>query len=157
MNAPLSRDGRGVDALERRVEFSPAYDKRSDEPGKNYGIGAVVLRMYVIGPDGAVQFVAHTDWHLPHVDAHLRRNFPQHPRGEVMAADLGYHSKVPQYDGQEVMKECCDLLGCACYYDGSGLNAEPILDVLLREGSDGVWRELERYYAETFAPTGEAK
>jgi hypothetical protein len=37
-----------------------------------------------------------------------------------------------------------------CYYDGSGLNAERIFGVMLREGSDGVWKALEEYYEEIF-------
>jgi hypothetical protein len=47
--------------------------------------------------------------------------------------------------------EPCELLGGGpCYYDGSTLNAEPVFEVLLREGSAGVWRELREYYMRTF-------
>jgi hypothetical protein len=45
----------------------------------------------------------------------------------------------------------CELLdGGPCYYDGSTLNAEPVFEVLLREGSAGVWRELREFYLQTF-------
>ena len=151
MNTPNNGGAAKVDVLERRVEFSPAFDKRNPNPAKNYGIHGVDLRMYVVGPRGAVQFVLYTDWHLPHVDEELRA------KGARLAptpADLGYHSPIPTYEGQEdYSRDDCHLLGGRCYYDGSGLNAERIYDVLLREGSDGVWRELEAYYDEALPST----
>jgi len=51
---------------------------------------------------------------------------------------------------------CPYLDGKPCYYDGSGLNAERIFDILVKEGSAGVWRELEVYYRETFERSGVA-
>jgi len=54
-------------------------------------------------------------------------------------------TKVPEKD-----LPICEYLGCPCYYDGSGLNAERIYHVMLEKGSDGVWEELEKYYIETF-------
>lgn len=45
---------------------------------------------------------------------------------------------------------CPWLDGKPCYYDGSTLNAEPVFEVLLKEGSAGVWRELREYYDRTF-------
>ena len=44
----------------------------------------------------------------------------------------------------------CPYVDGPCYYDGSGLQAERIFEVLVSEGSDGVWRELRAYYDETF-------
>jgi hypothetical protein len=134
-----------IDVLRREVSMTPAFDKRSADPSKNYGVHGVDLRMYVIGARGAVQFVLYTNWMLPNVDATPRARWLDKP----MPADLGYHSPIPTYEGQEDWgRDDCHLLGCRCYYDGSGLNAERIYDVLLREGSDGVWRELESFYDE---------
>ena len=151
--ATLSSGARAVDVLRREVSMTPAFDKRDPNPSKNYGIHGVDLRMYVIGARGAVQFVLYTDWHLPHVDEELRA------KGSLIGptpADLGYHSPIPTYEGQEnYAHDDCHLLGCRCYYDGSGLNAERIFDVLRSEGSDGVWRELEAYYDEAL-PSVEA-
>jgi hypothetical protein len=80
------------------------------------------------------------------VDLRIRRPMP---------ADLGYHSWMPRYEGQSAM-DCHLSPNGICYYDGSGLNAEPIFSVLLREGSDGVWRELEKYYASVFEVSEDA-
>ena len=68
-----------------------------------------------------------------------------------MPADLGYHSYEPRYEWQDPITDSCEYLnGKPCYYDGSGLNAERIYEVLLERGSDGVWQELESFYNEVF-------
>lgn len=139
-----------ADVLVREVRFRPAYDKRNPNPSKNYGIHGVDLRMHVKGKRGAVQFVLYTNWQLPHVEAEFDKR-PQRERflDRPMPADLGYHSPIPVYEGHEDYgRDDCELIGCRCYYDGSGLNAERIYEVLRREGDEGVWRELEAYYDE---------
>jgi hypothetical protein len=144
--------------MEKIVTFSPAWDKRNPIPNKNYGIHGVDLRMVLKGDKGAVQFLLYTNWMLPHVEEELDTKLLVESRqGKLnkysfstihpMSADLGYHSPISQYEGQSIMSESCNCLdGKPCYYDGSGLDAERIYDVLLKEGSDGVWRELEDYY-----------
>lgn len=139
---------------EQRIEFSPAFDKRDSDPKKNYGIHGVTLTFYLIGEEGAVQFVVYTNWHLPHVekefDAKPMESYDPCLLYKPMAADLGYHSKRPIYDGQEPMTDECHLLGGKCYYDGSSLNADPVFDRLRSEGSVGVWSALEEFYADIF-------
>lgn len=44
----------------------------------------------------------------------------------------------------------CEYLGVPCYYDGSGLRAEVVYEVLCTEGSDGVWKYLEKEYIKRF-------
>ena len=134
-------------AFEQIVEFLPAFDKRSDDPKKNYGIHGVELRMVLKGDAGAVQFLLYTNWQLPHVSEELKGNtlFDR-----PLPADLGYHSKTPMYEGQECRNDCQYLDGHDCYYDGSSLDADRIFKVLCAEGSDGVWRALEAYYNDVF-------
>lgn len=144
--------------FKRIVEFGPAWDRRDPTPSKNYGIHGVELRMYLKGPKGAIQFVLYTNWHLPEVQEELDRKFLARPDSvglrvrAPMPADLGYHSPVPLWEGQEPMSRECHVLGpgVTCYYDGSSLNAERIYEVLLREGSEGVWKELEEEYHSRF-------
>lgn len=148
--------------MEKIITFSPAFDKRNSEPNKNYGIHGVDLRMILKGDNGAVQFILYTSWQLPHVAKELENKILReavtgkfneyslsifHP----LPADLGYHSPTPQYEGQSIASESCEYCGGKpCYYDGSGLNAERVYKVLLEEGSEGVWRELEDYYNNIF-------
>lgn len=145
------------DDLKREIVFTPAFDKRSDDPHKNYGIHGVTMTWYVRGPKGAVQFVVYTSWHLPHVTAEMERKaaagvsaYQGSLLWKPMAADLGYHSPVPMYEGQTILTGDCEILGGPCYYDGSSLNADRVFEVLLREGGDKVWEQLEDYYEETF-------
>lgn len=212
-------------ALEHIVEFTPAFDRRSDDPSENYGIHCVEARFIVKGPEGAVQFLLFTNWMLPHVqkelDARLlekaKSNVPRIKRIKTwgdnvedaknaaadlysilrdgpdsgldeidlhimhpMPADIGYHSPKPMYEDQEPMGSkkavytpreptednpmtqniefvdtgtftpCPYLDGRPCYYDGSTLNAERYYEILLREGSEGLWKALDAYYRETF-------
>jgi hypothetical protein len=141
--------------FERIVRMSPAFDKRHSDPSKNYGIHGVELRMVLKGPKGATQFVLYTNWQLPHVTQETLDKAGKRDRISLEAlflpnpADLGYHWKSPRYEGQGPIQQSCEYCdGKPCYYDGSGLNAERIYDILLREGSDGVWRELEKFYRE---------
>lgn len=138
-------------ALERIVKFYPAYDKRHEDPAKNYGIHGVELRMLVKGDRGAVQFVLYTNWMLPHVTKELTNKSQDTGLFKPLPADLGYHSLTPIYKGQKSSGKCEYLDGKKCYYDGSGLNAERIYTTLLSHGSDGVWKALEEYYSEVFA------
>lgn len=149
--------------MEKIVKFYPAFDKRNPDPNKNYGIHGVDLKMVLKGDKGAVQFVLFTNWQLPHVIQEFDKKVLQDAaKGKLddisircwyhpMPADLGYHSYTPLYEGQDICTESCEYLdGKPCYYDGSGLNAERIYEVLLREGSDGVWGKLEDFYKELF-------
>ena len=131
--------------MERITEIEPAWDKRSADPNKNYGISAVTLRFVLKGELGAVQFVIFTGWYLPEIrdEKGLSLTSIRTP----MAYDLGYHSPKPMYDGQQKMTEKCPCLnGKPCYYDGSTLNAEPVLDIMVRQGGEAMWKELENAY-----------
>ena len=177
---------------QRIVEFEPAFDKTDPDPDKNYGVGAAKIRFVLKGPEGAVQFLVHTGWYLPHLWRGLLQAetkwAKEHPTYGPLSIgpegwDLGYHSPRPMYDGQTPMgavevsfkdgayedllgngdmvkmptsretgtfDPCQYLDGAPCYYDGSGLNAKPVMELLLREGSDAVWARLEEYYDDTF-------
>jgi len=141
--------------MEREIFFEAAYDSRDTHKGG--GIHGVDIRFILKGEKGVTQFVLYTNWFLPHVQADLNARYHEPGRWphEVSPADLGYHSRTPLHDYQkEPSQEHCQYLDGPCYYDGSALNAVPVFERLLREGSDGVWAELEDYYKATF---GEAE
>jgi len=135
--------------IEKKIEFDPAFDKRDPNPMKNYGIHGVNIRfLYGDKEVGYVQFVIYTNWMLKS----CRKKWDEYVQALhllPMPADLGYHSKVPMYEGQDPMSKC-DLLG-TCYYDGSTLNAEPVFEVLVEQGLEALWKKLEEYYNETFS------
>lgn len=151
------------------IKFKAAYDKRSDDPTKDYGIHGCECHFYLTGEKGVIQFKFHTQWLLPHVqkeqDARtlnkiMRREqysecaleWNHHPR----AYDLGYHSPVPMYEDQTKM-EYCDFFDNGCYYDGSATASDRILQILISEGSDAVWREMKKYYFNVFEKSKDKK
>lgn len=142
--------------LQRTIEFAPAFDRRNPDPSKNYGIHGMEMRFLLKGPAGVVQFVLYTGWHLRRVQEELDRK-PVDPRFPHLLchptpADLGYHSPTPKYDGQTSIQESCPYLdGRPCYYDGSGLNAEPVYWGFVEHGEEWLWAEMERYYAGCFS------
>lgn len=143
------------DQLQHITEITPAFDRRDPDPQKDYGIHGCDLKMLVKGSKGTVQFVIYTNWYLPHVTEELF-NQPIQDLLDIkcrflpLPADLGYHSPVPQYKDQHCMGPCKYLDGKKCYYDGSGLDAYRIYNILVEKGSDEVWKELELYYHQTF-------
>lgn len=158
--------------FERIVEFEPAYDGRpasrggrkewrtktmlpddgTDKP--NYGVEAVRIRFLLRGKRGVVQFLISTNWYPPHVQEEQKYAWHRDSLREVEPEgwDVGYHSLTPMYEGQERGSESCEYLdGKPCYYDGSSLRADEwVRDILLKEGSDGVWRAMEDEYEALF-------
>lgn len=135
----------------RRIDFLSAFDKRSDNPSKNYGIGAVRMVFLLIGEKGAVQWMIGTGWYTASAVTHLA-GFP--PSGfdkpRPSGWDLGYHAKAPKYEGQSPMGHCHVLAEGDCFYDGSSLNAELPIEGFLAGGLDYLWPKLEALYRSTF-------
>lgn len=91
---------------------------------------------FLEGTEGVVQFmILFSEW----------RDVP-------LPADVGYHARTPQYDGQSPMGGCKELGGDTCYYDGSGLLARDLYDKFLAGGQDPeiIWSELKSFYNDTF-------
>lgn len=144
--------------LERCIAFEVGYDHRAFPPeacgGGGHGQHGMTMRWMLIGPRGAVQWVCSMPNWVPgnvvygSVNAESFSLVPAHIE-DGHATDLGYHSPVPQYAGQDT-RECHILPEGSCYYDGSGLNAEPVLEAFLAHGPQAVWATLASYYGELF-------
>lgn len=131
----------------RTISFRPAFDKRNTNAGKNYGIGSVELK-FILKDDKkqAMQFMMISGWNLQHIRREREGNVPTsvYP----LAADIGYHSPV-MVEHVTPMDDC-SITGGKCWYDGSTLGAEPIMERFLAEGEDAVWEELENHHASRF-------
>jgi hypothetical protein len=142
--------------FERIVEFYPAHD--DFDPIKRTGSRSFMRIKFILkGPNGAVQFMVGTVWGLQRSDASTARLLASNAveATRPTGCDVGYHSPVPQYEGQTSME--CDLLpGGLCYYDGSGCRADEWVPGFIAGGSDWVWQKLEQEYADLFASAGEA-
>jgi len=142
--------------FERIIKIRPAYDKRDPDPRKDYGIHGCDLVMVLKGDAGAVSFILFTKWYLPHVTnelAHRSTNSPENIKClfTPLPAGLDYHSPYPMYENQSLSTNECEYLdGKPCYCDGSFLAADEVFEILLREGSDGVWAYLKNCYIRQF-------
>ena len=147
--------------FEKIVEFEPAYDKRHPNPKKNYGIGSIRIRFVLKKGNKAVQFLFGTKWYLPEtIEEYLRiGNKGKTPpidliKGvQVHGWDVGYHSPKPMFKGQKAITKKCAYTSGKCYCGGSGLYAEKNQEILIREGSNGVWKFLEKEWKERFNNT----
>lgn len=131
--------------FERELVIKPGYDRRAEGNGQH----CVDMIWYLKGEKGIIQFVLYTGWYAsiipqPGTDWTLM-HVKQEDWMKVLPADLGYHSPVPMYDDQGTM-DCTLLPGGKCYYDGSGLNANRIFSILVHQGGEAVWLELEEEY-----------
>lgn len=140
------------DGFEVWMEASPSFYLIRPEPARNFGVGTVRMTFYVRGEKGAIQWMIGTEWGIEPTRAHLakfgwsKHDDPRKPTGW----DLGYHSPVPHYDGQSKMDGHCDVIGSGCYYDGSGLNADLLIEGFLAGGTEWLWPKLIEVYRTYF-------
>lgn len=139
-----------VGDFERLIMFKPGFDWRTDDNHRNYGIGSIRLWFALIGEKGAVQWQIGTDWFPESARHHLAHfSHAREAKHKPEGWDLGYHSKAPKFESHQA-RECDMLPEGECYYDGSGLNADLLIEGFLNGGDDWVWNRLEAYYEHVF-------
>lgn len=148
-----------VGNMERRIRFDVGYNHMEfpqDCGGGGHGVHGMTLCFLLIGPHGAVQWKVNLpNWFPGNVNiidtVQSVGPFSAVPAdsriGDGLPTDLGHHWPKEQYEGEQRFD--CDLLPEGyCYYDGSGLNAGPVLRAFLDYGPMAVWAALGRYYHE---------
>ncbi len=146
--------------FEKITVINPAFDKRNPDPNKNYGIHSVQIFMVLKGKKGATYFTFSTGMLLPETiteyikDGRAKYELTDYGHyflNKPMGYDVGYHSPTPQFENQGITKEKCEWLdNKPCYCDGSASRADEWLDILLRKGSEEIWKMLETEYQERF-------
>ena len=125
--------------MDKNIEFFPA-DKYN----------GVEMSMNLKGEHGCVHFRLGTGWFLSEEkERHCYKdcNYLLEP----FAHELGYHSYKAISSNIEIRYDGCELLnGKPCYYFGTTYGASHIFDILVKEGSEKAWEELEKYYKNTF-------
>lgn len=150
----------GFRKFERIVRFEMPFDKRSNIPGKDYGIGAMRIWFILKGSKGAVQVLIGTQFFLPATVNEYnrdRRNLLKTYDGKDQKPfecwDVGFHSiSRPSYL-EKSDKMSCEINDCGyCYYDGSSLRGrdDKIAQLFMEKGTDGIFDYLEKNYKETF-------
>jgi len=141
------------ETFERWVHFEPSRNWIRDTPSRNYGITTASITFFVRGPKGVVQWKIGTEWGIKSVRDHLAKFSVRNIEEMRMPSgwDLGYHSYRPMYEGQEPLTESCPILnGDRCYYNGSSLNADYLIEGFLAGGTDWLWPKLEEVYRAQF-------
>lgn len=135
------------------IKFECKFDSKGCIPDKggSHGKHGLSIAFIAKGDEGAVQFVLYTGWMPQNVTATNIgfRDLDYGSDGSLypMPADLGYHSKKQQYEGQSTVDDNCAYCdGEPCYYDGSGLNASDAMYALCNGGDEGLWEFLDAYY-----------
>jgi hypothetical protein len=131
------------------------FDRRNDDPKKNYGLHGLDIWFILQGPKGAVQYAVTVQINLPHVAEERGKWTYEYGLGSIFSGfDVGYHSPVAQYEGQTQM-DCQTLEGGKCYYDGSSLRADDwTKEIFAARGDqipeDIIGAKLEAYYNDRF-------
>jgi len=127
------------ESMRREVQFEPGYNHVAEGRGRH----GMSIRFLLHGELGTTQFVMNTGW----VPGEYSIS-PQIADLTPMAVDLGFHWRTkPDANDYWFASSHCQALGDAdCWYDGSGLNAEPVTKAFIDEGEETVWKRLEEYY-----------
>lgn len=133
--------------FERIITFRQGFvcEKYLANPNDMSGHGRHGMDMLflLVGERGVIQFLTFIGWQ-PDWEYRVGKE------SWTMPADLGYHAREPQYEGQ-LAQDDCPWLGDKCYYDGSGLRANDVFQVFVRDGEEALWAFLESEYKERFA------
>jgi len=148
--------------FEKEVYFKPAFDKRNSNPKRDYGIGAMRFSFVLKGKNGASSMAFSTNMYLPETIKEYRdegiyrylmngsketfkTKIDLKASKQLECWSIDIHSPKPLFKGQTSGK-CPFLKGGKCYCDGSYTRAEQYADVLLRQGSEAIWKILEKEY-----------
>lgn len=142
--------------LKREIIIHSAYDRRNEDPSKDYGIGACRIFFVVSGKKGAITVNFGTNWYLPSTVTEYKQ---VGVRGRIVDLEKesspitfyswDIHSKKKMYLGQKKMK-ACEFVKGGCYCDGSCSKSEQYLTLLLQNGSNAVLDQLEKDYKDYF-------
>jgi hypothetical protein len=135
-----------VGDFERVITFRPGF-KCELTGGSSHGQHGMDLLFLLIGDKGAIQFVVYTMWMI---DPDFCRYSSANKIMPPMAADIGYHSPKPMYEGQASMGNDCPWIDGECFYDGSSLQAEEVFKVFRASGEEALWELLEERYRDWF-------
>ncbi len=146
------------DGLEESVQFTPGYNCPVGSM-QGHGVHGMEICWYLRGPNGGAQFRIYTDWtpgpvrpgHGIAPDGSSNRYDRSPVTGEwepryPMGADVGYHARVPQWEGDKPISDDCPVIGGVCYYDGSGMRADKLVREFIPHGEEVIWHELEDVY-----------
>ena len=129
-----------VGDYERIISFKTGYECEIPfTNGHSHGRHGMEMIFILKGKLGVIQFVVYTGWMPSYKRFDGEKSSP-------LPADIGKHSYKPSYDDETKRENCNWLDGADCYYDGSGLAADEVFKVFVKDGEEAMWTELEKFY-----------
>lgn len=125
--------------MTRSIEIHPGRDKRS------VGLGFECAELLFILRDGdaAATFAIRTNW-LP---SSMLGGFIR-PNPAPKALDLIFHFPDPTLTAAQERRETCLYITKPCHSITDRRHGERLVNVLLDEGSSGLWREFDKLFTE---------
>lgn len=128
---------------ERRVLFSPAWDRRNHDPEKNYGVSGVNIRMALIVGDWAAELVLMTPWMLPAVQAWHKSLEPRIGARVIPTCDACVHHRGGT--GEFTSDKCHLFPGVSCEnVPVSSFEGDRLYSLLVEAGEEAVWDALAK-------------
>jgi hypothetical protein len=144
----MENDDRGRSViLNRRVKVIPGYDRRHDDPVKDFGVHDCRIYFYVVGRQGAVVLEVGTNWYPDSVMKWWasRDMLPrmEHP----IDGPLTIHSATPVKGSKK--RRCAFRDDLPCWeFSSSHLHGQELTKVLRTQGSAALLAVMERIYGE---------
>jgi hypothetical protein len=139
---------------ERRVTFTPAWDKRDLYPRKNFGVHGVEVHLTLLDGDWALELIVMTVWmlpktrewwatlpltHIPRECINMRCHYRNGPRAELAGMCTVFKG------------ECCQSIAL------SFSAGDPLFETLVAEGEEPFWNAMASALAEVRAKESGAK
>jgi len=130
----------------RRVEFTPAWDRRDPDPSKDYGVSGVSIHFSLVGENGAISWEIMTSWVLPSTEEMWKSKGLGHfGLFKPTAGGVGFHYPPEREDLDYLEIGPCNLLGeCRC--DVGFLYGNTMMQRLIEGGEDTLWAEMIQAY-----------
>jgi hypothetical protein len=125
--------------LEQTITIWPGQDDRSSGNGFHCAELLFMLR----SKDSCATFAIRTNW-LP---TSMTKGFIR-PESIPKALDLTFHFPAPTLTAIQDRHNKCMYLSKPCHSIVDHKHSQYLLNVLLDEGSDGVWREFKKLFIE---------
>jgi len=130
------------DGRKQKVFFLPGYDKRSKDPGKNYGIHGMHLMFALCGEgtnSATITFEINTNWYPK--SATTEWDVAGETRHGSYGWGIYYHQHV-QTDDWQIYSGTCDF-GDACWSGEYGFElVRALFADFVTSGQDAVWEKL---------------
>lgn len=145
-------------SFKKTIEIYPGYDRRAAAGGVH---GAEVV-FALQGKHGAVTLAVQTNW-IPKAaaDEQALKSPSRVVETGVTPRSLDYtfHFDRALFKAQQLQHTVCPYMpeGVECYSMRDSALALKLRDVLLREGSTGVWKHLTKEYNNAVRMMGEAQ